>query len=82
MRKACYGSDMARPLRLERPGAVYHLSARGNAGQPVFRDAADSELFLACLGQACERFDLIPGVPDCWEMGLAVRNGAGQGGGS
>jgi REP element-mobilizing transposase RayT len=57
MRQACYDSAMARPLRLERPGAVYHLSARGNAGQPVFRDAEDSERFLACLGQACERFD-------------------------
>jgi len=48
---------MARPLRLERPGAVYHLTSLGNAGQPVFREAEDSELFLDCLGEACARFD-------------------------
>ncbi len=48
---------MARPLRLELPGAVYHLTTLGNAGQPVFREAEDSELFLEIVGQACERFD-------------------------
>lgn len=48
---------MARPLRLELPGAVYHLTTLGNAGQPVFRDAADSELFLEILGEVCVRFD-------------------------
>ncbi len=48
---------MARPLRLELPGAVYHLTTLGNAGQPVFREAEDSALFLEIVGQACERFD-------------------------
>jgi REP element-mobilizing transposase RayT len=48
---------MARPLRLELPGAVYHLTTLGNAGQPVFREAADSEGFLEVVGEACERFD-------------------------
>ncbi|MEO3429375.1 transposase [Pelagibius sp. CAU 1746] len=48
---------MARPLRLELPGAVYHLTTLGNAGQTVFRAAEDSELFLEIVGQACERFD-------------------------
>jgi len=32
---------MARPLRIEYPGAVYHVTARGNARQPVFRDEPD-----------------------------------------
>lgn len=48
---------MARPLRLELPGAVYHLTALGNAGQPVFREAEESALFLEILGQVCARFD-------------------------
>ena len=48
---------MARPLRLELPGAVYPLTTLGNAGQPVFRVAEDSALFLEILGQVCERFD-------------------------
>jgi hypothetical protein len=29
---------MARPLRLEFAGAVYHVTARGNAGQEIFLD--------------------------------------------
>ena len=48
---------MARPLRLELPGAVYHLTTLGNAGQAVFREAADSEGFLETVGEACRRFD-------------------------
>ena len=28
---------MARPLRLEYPGALYHVTSRGNAGQKIFR---------------------------------------------
>ena len=42
---------MARPLRLEFPGALYHLTARGNARQDIFLDAMDREAFLAILGR-------------------------------
>lgn len=48
---------MARPLRLEFPDAVYHLTARGNARQPVYRDAADQHRFLELLGAVCDRFN-------------------------
>jgi REP element-mobilizing transposase RayT len=48
---------MARPLRLELPGAVYHVTSLGNGGQPAFRVAEDSALFLEILGETCERFD-------------------------
>ncbi|NIA69521.1 addiction module toxin RelE [Pelagibius litoralis] len=51
-----YALAMARPLRLERPGAVYHISTLGNAGQAVFRGPDDSQLFLDVLGEACRRF--------------------------
>lgn len=44
-------------MRLAFPGAVYHLTARGNAQQDIFRDAMDHEAFLAILGR--ERFDVI-----------------------
>ena len=47
---------MSRPLRLEYSGAVYHLTARGNARQAIFLDNADRELFLACLGEVVARF--------------------------
>lgn len=47
---------MARPLRLEFPGAIYHVTARGNACNAIFLDDEDRELFLACLGEAVVRF--------------------------
>ena len=40
---------MARSLRLEYPGAVYHVMARGNQGQPLFRDDRDRRVFLEVL---------------------------------
>lgn len=48
---------MARPLRLELAGAVYHVSALGNGGQPAFRLPEDSARFLEILGESCSRFD-------------------------
>ncbi|MFH7321513.1 transposase [Desulfurivibrio sp. D14AmB] len=47
---------MARPLRLEYPGAVYHVTARGNARQAIFADDADREKFLAILGATVGRY--------------------------
>lgn len=46
---------MARPLRLERPGASYHISCAGNAGLKVFRGPEDSALFLDIMGETCRR---------------------------
>lgn len=42
---------MARPLRLEHPGALWHVTARGNERSDVFRDDADRREFLAVLGR-------------------------------
>ena len=48
---------MVRPLRIEYPGAVYHVTARGDRREPIAHDDGDRELFLRILGQALERFD-------------------------
>ncbi len=40
---------MARPLRLEYPGAVYHVMNRGLARQAIFRALTDYEMFLQAL---------------------------------
>ena len=48
---------MARPLRIEFPGAIYHVIARGNAREPIFVDDYDRRLFLAELGKTAERLD-------------------------
>ena len=42
---------MARPLRLEFPGALYHLTARGNVQQAIFVDDWDRQHFLRLLGR-------------------------------
>jgi len=46
---------MARKLRLEYAGAVYHVMSRGDRGEDVFLDHEDRRRFLRTLGQACER---------------------------
>ena len=38
---------MARPLRIEFPGALYHVTARGNARADIFLDDADFETVLS-----------------------------------
>src|SRR3970040_1788762 len=42
---------MARPLRLEFPGALYHVTARGNARQKIFLDEEARHRFLDLLGK-------------------------------
>ena len=48
---------MARPLRIEFAGALYHITARGNAQADIFRDDADRKQFLSLLGHTVERHD-------------------------
>lgn len=48
---------MARPLRLEFPGALNHVIARGNAREPIFADDDDRPAVLDDLSRASERFD-------------------------
>ena len=47
---------MARALRIERPGGRYHVTARGNERQDVFRDDTDRFHFLDLLSELRERF--------------------------
>jgi len=48
---------MARPLRIEYPGAVYHVTSRGNARQSIFIDDVDRQLFLEVLGNVVEKYN-------------------------
>lgn len=41
---------MARPLRLEFPGAVYHVTSRGDRREPIFLNDEDRQQFLHLLG--------------------------------
>jgi putative transposase len=46
---------MPRKLRLEYPGAIYHVMNRGDHREDIFRDDADRGLFLSTLGEACQK---------------------------
>ena len=48
---------MARPLRIEFPGAVYHVTSRGNARQAIFIDDEDRGRFFGILSTVVERFN-------------------------
>lgn len=50
---------MARPLRLEFPEAVYHVTSRGNARQNIFADDADRHRFLSILAKTIHRYNWI-----------------------
>jgi len=45
---------MARPLRIEYPGALYHVISRGNNRAPVFRDDRDRKRYLEKLSLYCD----------------------------
>lgn len=50
---------MARPLRIEFRGALYHLTLRGDGQEDIYRSDADRYRFLSVLEEVCERFNWI-----------------------
>jgi putative transposase len=50
---------MSRPLRIEYPGAVYHVTSRGNEKKPVFKDDTDRQNFLNTLQHVNKRYHWI-----------------------
>ena len=43
---------MARQLRIQYPGAVYHITCRGNALQDIYKDNKDRKEFLEILKES------------------------------
>ena len=48
---------MARPIRLEFGGALYHVTARGDRQEAIYEDDADRERFLSVLGRVVVDFN-------------------------
>jgi len=48
---------MSRPLRIEFPGAIYHVTSRGDRREPIFDNDVDRQAFLEITGTAFDRFD-------------------------
>jgi putative transposase len=50
---------MARPLRIEFEGALYHITSRGDRQEPIYEDDEDRRAFLTVLGDVVERFEWV-----------------------
>lgn len=50
---------MARPLRLEFAGALYHITARGDRREPIYDDDTDRTAFVNLLGDVCRQYNWI-----------------------
>ncbi len=54
--------DMSRPLRIQYPGAWYHVMNRGQRGESIFKDKDDYFSFI----------DLLKDVVDVWNANIAA----------
>ena len=50
-----FASLLARKLRVQYPGAIYHVMNRGDRHEPIFRDDGDRILFLNTLEEASRK---------------------------
>jgi REP-associated tyrosine transposase len=50
---------MARPLRINYPGALYHVTCRGNERRPIYRDRTDYQTFLGHLQNSLETYGVL-----------------------
>lgn len=50
---------MVRPLRIQYPGAFYHITNRGNERKPIFKDDVDREQFLSILTQSVDNYQVV-----------------------
>lgn len=50
---------MSRPLRIEFPDALYHVTCRGNRREDVYRDNVDRRIWLEVMAQVCQRFHFV-----------------------
>lgn len=54
-----YSGDMARPLRIEYPGAFYHVLNRGHRQEPIVQDSQDRERFVSDLSRLARQFGVL-----------------------
>jgi REP element-mobilizing transposase RayT len=50
---------MARPLRLELAGGLYHVTSRGDGREDIYLSDEDREAWLQVLGQTCKRYNWV-----------------------
>src|SRR6266403_2215510 len=47
--------SVPRKLRIEYPGAIYHVLNRGDQRENIFKDDEDRKRFLSTLGESCAK---------------------------
>jgi putative transposase len=50
---------MARPLRIQFAGALYHVTSRGDGREAIYIQDQDRQVWLEVLGHVCERFNWV-----------------------
>jgi REP element-mobilizing transposase RayT len=50
---------MSRPLRLEFPGALYHITSRGNRMEPIYEDDEDRQQFLLLMDEVGNSYNWV-----------------------
>ena len=50
---------MSRPLRLQFPGALYHVTSRGDRQGAIFLDHTDRQVWLSILEDVCDRHNFV-----------------------
>jgi len=70
---------MARKLRVEYPGAIYHVMNRGDRREAIFKDDVDRQRFLQTLGEACAKTEWqVHALYDGKPFSSRARNAPGQ----
>ena len=71
---------MARPLRIEYPGAFYHVTSRGNERKNIFVSSFDRERFLGYLESSVVRYNAVVHVWRLMDITLSAldRDSLGQ----
>lgn len=50
---------MSRPLRLQFPGALYHVTSRGDHKCAIYQDRTDYVVWLTILGEICAQYNFV-----------------------
>ena len=61
---------MPRRLRIEYPGAIYHVMSRCDGKGDIFLNDVDRQDFVKTLAEACQKAGYQPNVCT-WEVGRA-----------
>ena len=48
---------MSRPLRISYPGALYHITSRGDGRENIYLIEEDREVFLSIMGEVYNKFN-------------------------